>query len=146
MTHLSWVCSAVYSSLMYKKNWIQHQRRGPVHSYESCSVVHEAKKQFPHCFCICAAHRVSAVVTFASRVGYIRFSLIWMGNKQFNRAVLLGFWNVIGPNGFNSDSETSHFAEVVTLRKMYLLIYRRLFHNVSLWEKVFLVSVHHVTL
>ena len=45
---------------------------------------------------------------------------------------------MIGPNGFNSDSETSHFAGFVTLRKMYPLIYRRLFHNVSLWEKVFL--------
>ena len=45
---------------------------------------------------------------------------------------------MIGPNGFNSDSETSHFMGVVTLRKIYPLIYRHLFHNVSLWEKVFL--------
>ena len=45
---------------------------------------------------------------------------------------------MIGPNGFNSDGETSHFTGVVTLKKMYPLIYRRLFHNVSLWEKVFL--------
>ena len=61
-----------------------------------------------------------------------------MGIKQFNRAALLDFRNVIGPNGFNSYSETSHFVGVVMLRKMYPLIYRRLFHNVSLWEKVFL--------
>ena len=64
--------------------------------------------------------------------------LTWMVIKQFNYVALLGFWNMIGPNGFNSDSEMSHFAGVVTLRKMCPLIYRRLFHNVSLWEKVFL--------
>ena len=38
--HLSCRCS---KSWMYKENWIQRRRRGPVHSYESCSVVHEAK-------------------------------------------------------------------------------------------------------
>ena len=45
---------------------------------------------------------------------------------------------MIGRDGFNSDSKTSHFVRVVTLKKMYPLIYRHLFHNVSLWEKVFL--------
>ena len=48
---------------------------------------------------------------------------------------------MIGPNGSNSDSETSHFAGVVMLKKNYPLIYGRLFHNVSLWEKVFLGPV-----
>ena len=32
---------------------------------------------------------------------------------------------MIRVNGFNSDSETSHFAGVVMLSKMYPLIYRR---------------------
>ena len=61
-----------------------------------------------------------------------------MGIKQFIRVALIDFRNVIGLNGSNSDSETSHFAGVVTLKKNYLLIYRQLYHNVSLWEKVFL--------
>ena len=64
---------------MYKENWIQRRRRDPAHSYESCSVAHEAKKidflvwkypDLPHC----AAHRACALVTFAGRVGYFRFS------------------------------------------------------------------------
>ena len=58
--------------------------------------------------------------------------------KQFNCAAFLGFRNVIGPNGSNSDSETSDFAGVVMLKKYYSLIYKHLFHHVSLWEKVFL--------
>lgn len=52
--------------------------------------------------------------------------------KSFNRAALLDLLNVIGLNGSNPDSETSHFAEVVTLKKMYALI---LFHIISLWGK-----------
>ena len=42
---------------------------------------------------------------------------------------------MVGPKRSNSFSETNHFMEV---EEMYPLIYRRLFHNVSLWEKVFL--------
>ena len=61
-----------------------------------------------------------------------------MGIKHFNRAALLGFRNMIGPNESNSDSETSHFAGVAMLKKMYPLIYGRLFLSVSLWETVFL--------
>lgn len=32
-----------------------------------------------------------------------------MGVKLFNRVALLNFTNVIGPNGTNSDTKTSHF-------------------------------------
>lgn len=58
--------------------------------------------------------------------------------QSFNCVALLHFPNVIRPNGSNSDSEMDNFAWVLTLPKMYSLIYRCLFHNVSQWEKVFL--------
>lgn len=59
------------------------------------------------------------------------------GNKMINRAALLDIPNVFGPDGSNSESETSNFAGIMTLKKMYPLFYSRLFRNVSRWEKVF---------
>ena len=41
-----------------------------------------------------------------------------MGIKQSNLAALLDFPNVIRPIESNTDDETSHFAEVWTLKKI----------------------------
>lgn len=58
-----------------------------------------------------------------------------MGIKLSNPLALLDFPNFTGQKGSNSDSETSHFAGVVTLPKMYPPLYRSFFLEVSLWEK-----------
>lgn len=42
----------------------------------------------------------------------------------------LEFLYVIGHNGSNSDSDTSHFAGVVTQMCFHRLIYRNVFYNV----------------
>lgn len=52
---------------------------------------------------------------------------------KFNRAVLLDSPNFIGLSCPNSVNKTSHFAGVVSL---LLTFYRRVFHNISFWEKV----------
>lgn len=61
-----------------------------------------------------------------------------MRTKDFRRpkwlSAVVDFPNAFGLN----DSETSHFSGIVRLKKMYPLIYRRVLHNVSLREKVFL--------
>lgn len=41
-------------------------------------------------------------------------------------------------NGSNPDSGTSDFTGAVTLKEIYPLIYRRLFHIVSLWKNIFM--------
>lgn len=50
-----------------------------------------------------------------------------MGMKLFYRAALLDFANVVGPNGSNSNSETTRFVEVVTLKKFFPPFYRCFF-------------------
>lgn len=64
--------------------------------------------------------------------------------KMFNDAALLDFPNIIVMNGLKRQCETSHFAAVVTLKKMYPSFYSHLFYNVSLWEKPFWVMVRDV--
>ena len=56
----------------------------------------------------------------SSRADYFLFGalLARTGMKRFNLAALLDFPKVIGPNESNSESETSHFSEVWTLRKI----------------------------
>lgn len=61
------------------------------------------------------------------------------GNKTCNRAALLDFTSVIGPNGSNAECETCHFS-----LKMNLQSYICFFNTVNIWGKGILG--HHVAL
>ena len=50
--------------------------------------------------------RSLALKTLSAELANFRLALC---SQSFNSAVLLDFPNVIGANGSNSDSETSHF-------------------------------------
>ena len=60
-------------------------------------------------------------------------NVIYLVNlKEFNRAALLDFPNVIGSNESNSDSETNLFLGVEMLKIMCPPIYRYVFTHISL--------------
>lgn len=140
---------------MYKESWIQHQRPVPVQSYESCLVQLEAKKVWLPCVKLPRPHtlrthrganRAGALQTFTGQTSYFQFSplLTWKAIKLFNHAAPLDFENLIQQNGSSPDSKMSHFIEVVTLEKIYSLIYWHLSPNVNPWEKSFWAKWHHV--
>lgn len=106
---------AVAKPWMYKENWTQHRRRGPIQSHVSCSVAPTAAKWVTS-------------VSWAA-VFWCRQPLTWIGIKWFNCTTLPDFGNVIGPNGSNSDSETDYFTEVEILKKMCDLQTSLLWHK-----------------
>lgn len=97
-------------------------RWGPVLSQESCSVA----------FRSCKISTYSLWRLPPAELANCQFSvrLTWTRIQSFNRPTFLDFPNVIGPNGSDSDCETSHVAEVVRLKRMYPWFYRQFFYNV----------------
>ena len=113
-------------SVSFRNNTMDVLNLDTVHSYESCSVAHEAKlAQFPRSSVslgrgdMCTTDFSSLSVCNSSRVGYFRFSalLARTGLKRCNLAALLEFPNVIRPNELNPDDERSHYAAFWTLKK-----------------------------
>lgn len=71
-----WSGAGVVLMDLVRKIWMPPQRRGPVHSFENCSVVHEAKNKIIWIFLIilyCGAHRASALKTPIGRVTNFQF-------------------------------------------------------------------------
>lgn len=60
-----------------------------------------------------------------------------MGIKSFHYVALLNFTNAIGPHGSNSDIKSFH-GGLMLKKKMHPSFYCHSFHNVSIWENVFL--------
>lgn len=68
-----------------------------------------------------------------------------LANFRFQRTANLNDRKItlilqLNVHGSMSDHETSHFLGAVTLKTMKPPVYSRLFRNVSIWEKVFLVT------
>lgn len=131
---------------MYKAKLEKLDRRqGHIHSYESCSVVHEAKnasswKHTTPSMCLMCPWSMLTRDFTQLRLLTLGLALLltWIGLwiKQFNSVALLDFRSVIGLHGSHFYSETKSFCRSCDAQKNDPLIYSWLFHNISWWEKV----------
>ena len=96
-------------------------------TYERTSVTFK-----PNEFTQCWLSRSQRATVFHSIQSHVECN-IPTGCLTVNCVTFLDFPNVIGPNGSNSDGETSHFAEVVWRSKQF--IHRSTAATVGYWDK-----------
>ena len=95
-------------------------------TYERTSVTFK-----PNEFTQCWLSQSQRATVFHSIQSHVQHS--HTGCLTVNCVTFLDFPNVIGPNGSNSDGETSHFAEVVWRSKQF--IHRSTAATVGYWDK-----------
>lgn len=95
---------------MYKENWIQLWRRGPIHSYESCSL------ELLTSLKITRILRIIGPMVRTTNFHWLSGKLTWanLNGDKMNCRACVDARNVIGLSGSNPDSEISHLSKVLT--------------------------------